>query len=42
MRTFVKSLKRLFDNGKITEDYLRGLLESGKISVEELEEILEQ
>lgn len=42
MRTFVKSLKRLFDKGSITEDYLRGLLESGKISITELEEILEQ
>lgn len=40
MRTFVKSLKRLFDKGSITEDYLRGLLTDGKINAEELEYIL--
>lgn len=41
MRTFVKSLERLFNKGSITEDYLRQLLESGKISTEELDAILE-
>lgn len=40
MRTFVKSLKRLFDKGNITTEYLNDLLTANKILVEELEYIL--
>lgn len=35
MRTFVKSLERLFNSGKITEDYLKQLLKNEKITPEE-------
>ena len=35
MRTFVKSLKRLYDNGRCTDVYITGLLENGKITDEE-------
>lgn len=40
MRTFVKSLKRLYDKGSINTEYLSNLLTENKISAEELEYIL--
>lgn len=35
MTVFVKSLKRLYANGKVTEEKLKAMLESEKISNEE-------
>ena len=35
MSTFVESLKRLFFNGKITEERLDALVSGGKITAEE-------
>lgn len=35
MRTLVKSLKRLYDNGKISKGKITEMLESGKITAEE-------
>lgn len=40
MTEFVKSLKRLYWNKKITDTKLKGLLESRKISDEEFKYIL--
>ena len=41
MRTFVKSFKRLYDNGRCTDVYITGLLENGKITQEEYDYIVE-
>lgn len=35
MTVLVKSLKRLYANGKVTEEKLKAMLDSGKISDEE-------
>lgn len=40
MRTFVKSLKRLYDSGRCTDVYVAGLLETGKITQEEYDYII--
>lgn len=39
MTEFVESLKRLYQNGKITDEKIKRLLESKKISNEEFEYI---
>lgn len=39
MRTFVKSLKRLYDSGRCTDVYIATLLENGKITEEEYQYI---
>lgn len=39
MTEFVESLKRLYQNGKITDEKIKRLLESRKISNEEFEYI---
>lgn len=39
MRAFVKSLKRLYEKGGVTEAKLRSLLAEGKISSDEYEYI---
>ena len=41
MTVFVKSLKRLYTTGKVTEKKLKAMLESGKISNEEYAFIVE-
>lgn len=41
MTVFVKSLKRLYTSGKVTEEKLEAMLESGKISNEEYAFIVE-
>lgn len=40
MRTFVKSLKRLYDAGRCTDVYITSLLENGKITEEEYKYII--
>ena len=35
MSVLIKSLKRLYANGKVTEEKLKAMLENGKISDEE-------
>lgn len=42
MSTFVESLKRLFFDGKITEEHLDTLITSGKITAEEKAYIVDQ
>lgn len=40
MRTLVKSLRRLYQQGRATDTYIAGLLENGKISQEEYDYIV--
>lgn len=40
MRTFVKSLKRLYDAGRLTDVRLAELLEEGKITQDEYDYII--
>lgn len=42
MRTLVKSLRRLYDSGKITLIKLQSMLESGTITEEEYEYIVRE
>lgn len=41
MRTLVKSLKRLYSNGDISEQKIRSMEIDGKITIEELNYILD-
>ena len=40
MRTLVKSLKRLYEQGRITEEKLLEMVDEGKITEEEFEYII--
>ncbi|MDO5330995.1 MAG: XkdX family protein [Bacillota bacterium] len=41
MRTLIESLKRLYQSGKTTEKKIRQMHETGVITLEELEYIIE-